>query len=214
MWKYGIALFLVLLYCQNAPATESRRLTELLQSAYAEMQTLQTDFFQEIKHRDSGDTDVYKGVLSFKKPFFLRWEVVSPSPELIVLTEEAAWQYFEDEMLAYKYQPDIHLEAGLLFRVLTGQSRLDEEFDISEIRTENGLTCIHAYPKEPIAQMVEAKIWVDTNSLYVTRVVSLDFYGNSTDVRLSNISINPTLSDDIFTFTPPEGILVEDNTML
>jgi outer membrane lipoprotein carrier protein len=207
-----LLLFVVISAVQAAET--GGQIAERLQQAYSAIETFQADFYQDMKHRESGAVERYTGTISFKKPMLLRWEIFEPSRELILLTEEAAWQYFADEAHAYKYEPDLASESGLLFRVLTGQSRLDQEFDIASIVLDGEFTKVGAYPKEPLPNMIEARIWINPASGYVERVLTLDFFGNSTEVVLNNIRINQDLAAGLFTFTPPEGVLVEDNTGL
>ena len=197
-----------------AQAAENiREYAERLQETYGALQSFQADFTQTNTHRESGSTDTLTGKLYFKKPVFLRWEVQTPSPELLILTPDAAWQYIEEENTAYKYQAVAASDSSLFFRVLTGQSRFDEEFTISAFTRKEGLDHLCGFPKDPVPQMVEAEIWVDPASGYVQRVYSVDFYGNSMDVALSNFILNPTLPDSLFTFTPPPGVLVQDNAI-
>ena len=206
---------LLFVMASTAQAAETKgQVIENLQQAYSAIETFQADFNQDMKHRESEMTERHTGTISFKKPAFLRWEVLGPNPELIVLTNEAVWQYFADEAHAYKYKPDLALESGLLFRVLTGQSRLDQEFDIVSVVADEELTRVSAYPKEPLPNMVEAQIWINPASGYIERVLSLDFYGNNMMISLKNIRINQNFAADLFTFSPPEGVLVEDHTEL
>jgi outer membrane lipoprotein carrier protein len=44
------------------------------------------------------------------------------------------------------------------------------------------------------------------------QVMIVDFYGNGNEVQLSNVETDVDLPQDMFTFTPPEGTQVEDNT--
>ncbi len=207
------AAFILLLFCGTTPAAENvQAISERLQKIYGALDTFQADFTEQNTHRESGDTQTLSGKLYFKKTFLLRWEVQTPSPELLILSRDAAWQYIEEENIAYKYPPAMATDSDLLFRVLTGQTRLDEEFDISGVKRENDLDRLRGFPKEPVPQMVEAEIWIDPATGYVQRVRSVDFYGNSMDVTLHNLTINPNLPDSLFTFTPPVGVLVEDNT--
>lgn len=55
-----------------------------------------------------------------------------------------------------------------------------------------------------------ARLWVRQDDQIVTRVRVTDRNGATLDLRLSEIELNPALSESPFTFAPPEGVDVVD----
>ena len=69
---------------------------------------------------------------------------------------------------------------------------------------------LRIYPKEPTTQMVEAQLWVNPGTKLINKAVITDFYGNTNEVAFSRITPDATPARNAFTFSPPEGIDVED----
>jgi outer membrane lipoprotein carrier protein len=45
------------------------------------------------------------------------------------------------------------------------------------------------------------------------KVLIVDFFGNGNELDLSDLKLNQLLDQDLFTFVPPEGVDVEDNSL-
>ncbi|WP_297218327.1 outer-membrane lipoprotein carrier protein LolA [uncultured Desulfovibrio sp.] len=203
-----LILALVLGSVHSALAAPSA-LVNGIKERYRTLESFSASFEQKLLHKESGNTETRTGTLRFKKPLLIRWETTSPSPELLVVTEKEIWDYLPDEEVAYRYSPDLVQDSRSIIQVLTGQSALDRDFDITEEGTENGLRKLHLYPKEPSTQMVEAFLWVDSSHL-ILRADIIDFYGNHNDVTFSAFKSNAGMPASTFRFTPPDGVDVED----
>jgi len=56
----------------------------------------------------------------------------------------------------------------------------------------------------------KATLWVRQSDRVVTRMRATDRNGSTLDLRLEDLVVNPTLTNDPFTFSPPEGMEVVD----
>jgi outer membrane lipoprotein carrier protein len=54
------------------------------------------------------------------------------------------------------------------------------------------------------------KVWVDKDDNLVRRFEMTEENNSVRTVEMRNIRVNPSLSDAVFTFTPPEGVQVFD----
>ncbi len=183
-----------------------------IQARYDSMSGMKGEFTQVLTHKESGTKEQRKGVLYFKKPLLVRWETKSPVKELLVVTPKEIWNAFPDEDLAYKYASDLTNDSRSLVRVVTGQSRLEQDFYIENKGEDNGLTKLLAYPKEPTQALTEAVFWVDLSSNLIKRFRIIDFYGNENDITFTSQEVDPRLADSLFTYTPPKGMKVEDRS--
>ncbi len=157
----------------------------------------------------SRESEERRGVLFFQHPGMIRWETVSPEPELLVVGPEVVWNYFEEEGVAYRYATEDVLGSATVVRILSGQARLDDDFltevDLAKDAQE---VVIRLRPREPDPSLVEALIRVDPETFLLKQVRAVDFYGNVNQVSLHNLELNLELDPALFTFSPPDGVLV------
>lgn len=212
------------LFSASAFAAESvaaEKMPDLIQKRYETLKTFKAEFVQELTNVASGEVDVRSGHIWFKQPSQVRWETIEPEKELLVVGPEFAWNYIEDEELAIKYSVESLLDSKTVIRFISGQANLKEDFTVrtewdgaDDVREKwgKGYTILQLTPKEPEPGMILAYIGVEPESGLLRQVMIVDFYGNGNEVRLSDIELNVDLKPDMFTFTPPEGTQVEDNT--
>lgn len=205
----GVAALLLLAPAAHA-AEPANILTSLIQKRYEAMHSFSAAFTQVLTHAESGAEERRTGRLLFAKPFRLRWETGAPGPETLVINEKEVWDYVPDEETAYRYAPEVAADSASLVKVVTGQSRLDQDFSVERQADENGLAVLRLYPKEPSAQVVEAVLWAEKTSGLIRRVRILDFYGNANDITFTRLTPDAPASDSAFRFTPPAGVEVED----
>lgn len=184
---------------------------DAMQQRYAAMRSMRAEFIQTLTHKESGNVEERTGVLFFAKPLKVRWETKTPIPELLLITPEAVWNAFPDEDIAYKYPASLS-ESESIVRVITGQSALDKDFIVENKGTENGLTRLALYPKNPTRSMTEAELGVDAKSGLIHSARIIDFYNNTNDIVFTRQDMAANLPDSAFVFTPPKGMKVEDRT--
>ena len=196
----------------SGQALAEKNLTAKLQAKYDGITSMRADFSQVLLHKESGAKETRTGTLQFKKPLLVRWETKDPSPELLVVGKTEIWNVFPDEDAAYKYPLSLVEDTRSIVRVVTGQSRLEQDFTFEKEGTENGLTKLHVYPKEPVQALVEAIFWVDPESALIRKLRIYDFYGNENEITFTNQQIDVAVPDASFAYKPGKGITVEDRT--
>ncbi len=208
---FAMLTWIGVLLCSSVSAGTAQSVGGSIQQRYKQMQTMHASFTQELRHKESGSVETRSGVLLFKAPRLLRWSTMTPSPELLIINAEAVWNYFEDEGVVYKYPPALVHETRTALRFITGDANIDEEFFVESGVPANGLTPVVLVAKEPTTDLTEATLWVDDGAV-VHRILTVDFYGNENDIRLTDVRFDEPLSDNDFAFTPPPGVDVEDRT--
>jgi len=219
-----IALCAVLFFATVSPAADpvaAEDLPDLIQQRYDSLKTFQADFEQELTNVASGEVEVRRGRIWYKQPSQVRWETSEPEKELLVVGPEFAWDYIEDEGVVLKYGVATLLDSKTILRFISGQANIKEDFVVKtewqgadEVRAKwgKGLTVLQLIPKEAEPGMVLAFVGVEPDTGLLRQVMIVDFYGNGNELRLSNVESDVDLSDDMFTFEPPAGVTVEDNT--
>jgi len=192
-------------------AAQANKLTDAIQKRYDSLSSFQTDFQQELTNAASGSVEKRSGKIWFKQSL-VRWETHKPEKELLVVGQNAVWNYFEADKVALKYRSNQVFNSKTMIRFLSGKANLKEDFKIEEQGTENGLTKLRLVPKEPEPTMVLAYIWVDTKTSLLGRVLIVDFFGNGNQVTLNNLQLDKRADAKLFEFTPPSGTQIKDNT--
>ena len=207
-----IAVILMLIVTGPALAAPAHPVLTDMQAKYSGISSMRAEFSQVLVHKESGSTEKRSGILFFKKPLLVRWETKQPSPELLLVTSKEIWNVFPDEEVAYKYPLSLAQDSRSIVRVVTGQARLDQDFQIEEKGDEGGMIALHLYPKEPVQALVEALLWIDSASKLIKKLRIYDFYGNANEIAFTRQDIGASVTDTLFTFTPAHGMTVEDRT--
>lgn len=218
----AIVIFIILsAVAQAAEQAKPEDMPDLIQKRYESLKTFKADFVQELTNVASGEVETREGTIWFKQPSKVRWETTAPEKELLVVGPDAAWNYIEDEDLAIKYSVEGALSSKTVLRFISGKANLKDDFVIKSdwdgaeaVREKwgKGFTVLQLTPKDPEPGMVLAFIGVEPATGLLRQVMIVDFYGNGNEVRLANVEQDVDLKDDMFSFTPPEGVTVEDNT--
>ncbi len=211
--KYLMFSLLVLLGALVLPLAvqaSSDPIVAEIQRTYDRMRSLSGAFTQELRHLESGSLEKRNGTMLFEKPLNIRWETGDPFPELLIVTEKEIWDYLPEEELAYRYAPDAAQGSKAILQVITGQGRLDKDFDVEREADQDGLVILRLYPREPSTQMVEGIIAVDPATKMLRRAEIVDFYGNTNSIVFSRLTPDASIPPDAFSFTPPRGVAVED----
>lgn len=202
----------VLVLLAGAPV-KAESVTAAIQRQYESLESFQADFLQQLKNATTGRVEEREGSIAYQKPSLIRWETVTPERELLVVGSDAVWNYVPAEKTAIKNPLATVLGSKTMIRFISGQARLDEDFIVEEQGSEAGLTKLALTPKEPEPSLVQAFVWVDPATNMLRSILLVDFYGNVNRVGLDNLVLNPKLSRDLFAFTPPAGVTVQDNTV-
>lgn len=200
----------LLLFGMPAVSCAADALLADIQRTYDAMQRFSGDFTQELQHLESGSVERRQGVLIFEKPLRIRWETAAPYTELLLATDNEVWDYLPDEEVAYRYGLDVVEDSSSILKVITGQSRLDTDFDVEREADRDGLVVYRLYPKNPTTQLVEAVLQFEPTTKLLRQAEIVDFYGNTNRITFTRLTPGAKIPAGTFRFTPPEGISVED----
>ncbi len=187
-------------------------LTDAIQKRYETIQHFQADFQQELTNAASGSVEKRSGRIWFKQSSLVRWDTLKPEKELLVVGQNAVWNYIEADKIAMKYRTNQVFNSKTMVRFLSGKANLKEDFKVTEQGTEDGLIKVRLLPKEPEPTMVMAYLWVDPKTHLMGRVLIVDFFGNGNQVTLLGLTTDKRPDAKLFEFTPPAGVQVRDNS--
>lgn len=214
-----LVLCLLILTSLNMPAFAAEEgnadpitaLTKAMQSRYETLKTFEAAFTQNMTNAASGETVKRSGTIRFQRPMLIRWETMTPEPELLVIGGQDVWSFFPEEETAYRFTTEQIMDSKTMLRFISGNARLDEDFWVADGGMDDGLRKLQLVPQKPEPSLVEAEMWVDVERAVMTKMTVIDFFGNQNSVALENLKLDVELPEAIFSFTPPEGTDVFDN---
>lgn len=204
---FFISVFLI--FAVNASAAD---VADKVQSKYETITSLEAEVEQIQTTAATGQEEKRTGKIYYKEPEMVRWVTESPEKEILIVGPEVVWDYFPGESTAYKYPVQEILSSKTMIRFISGKANLKEDFEIERQGREHGLLKLKLIPEEPELNLVLAYLWVNDEDWLVKRVLVVDYWGNGNELRLSGIEINQGVEEGLFEFSPPENVLIQDNT--
>ena len=183
-----------------------------LQQTYEQTIDFKADFIQETTIKSIKKTDREEGVVFFKNPKNMLWNYTKPKAKKLVINSKKVWLYLPQEKVAYTQDSDYIFKSKVLIKFLTGLGKLKDDFTIdyakSDALDKNENYRLVLTPREKNTPYNTLQITVDKNIFYILQVNFDDTFGNSTNLRFSNIAINSGLAANIFQFKPPAGVSI------
>lgn len=201
-----VSVFVLSLCAFAAQASDdaAARLSTVLGS----ISSMQADFSQQTADGRGNAQATQKGNMSVKRPGMFRWEVTSPSPQMVMTTGKVLWIYDPELMQATSQKLDDQV-GNTPALLLSGDPRkLNEAFEVSEEKVGEGEQAFVLKPKGKDALFENLRVRFKGGELLQMQLV--DTLGQKTDIRFSNIRLNPALPASRFEFKPPKGVDVID----
>jgi len=196
--RCGLLVFVCLSINANAENTETaaQRLHLLLKP----INSLSADFTQQIMGQDNKQLQRLTGNLSLKKPNQLRWNVVSPMPQLVISDGKLVWLYDPDleQVVIQSFSDDFM--ANPISILLGDLDQLNRDFTVSLISNDR----FSLKPKQKNSLFVAIQLrFIDR---VLNRIDYQDNFGQNTQLTLSQVKLNPQFSKTPFVFDIPQAV--------
>ena len=160
-------------------------------------------FEQHVYDPAGGGSSTSTGTVKLSAPRQFRWEIVKPSPQLIVADGNQVWIYDPDlEQVTVRNQSAEEQSSPL--SALIDPTELDRQYKVSEGGASGGLEWLVLAPKKPDdTAFKQARLGFGPNGL--VRMEMQDTLGQRTVIGFGPWTRNPRFPAATFRFTPPKG---------
>lgn len=174
-----------------------------LKAFLAETRSAKASFVQVVVGKSGRKPQESAGIMAFSRPGKFRWSYEKPYQQLLVSDGVKLWSYDKDlEQVTIK-----KLGAALgssPVAILAGNSDIEKSFTLSEPGTVDGLEIVDAIPKDKDSTFARVRIGFADKQPRLMEV--RDNFGQVTTLVFSSFERNPSLSNGMFSFTPPKGV--------
>jgi outer membrane lipoprotein carrier protein len=137
------------------------------------------------------------------KPDLFRWEVTKPAKQLVISNSHQIWIYDPDLAQVIIKPVDKAINAAPL-AILSGSTEaLTQDFHISKIKEGYQLA-------SQVADLNFQTIQLHFKQDHISAMILFDNLGQKTELKFSNLSLNPILAKNTFEFISPKGVDVID----
>ncbi len=201
----------------GVPAAEAaaslNEVVDRVRETCAHAQDLSAQFEQITSIRSLNLEQRGNGFLLLKRPRKMRWVYEKPNPLQFVSDGKTLWVYSPDDKQVVVHDVDEAFASRLPISILAGDCQLRRDFEISEIehagtRGSTSFMLLDLRPKHPEPGITRILLEVNLKRYTIERLTVFETSGNTIAYKLTNLKLNPGLSDDQFQFTPPAGVTV------
>jgi outer membrane lipoprotein carrier protein len=180
-----------------------------VQAFYDRTSDLRASFKQVVRTKSPRRTFTRKGVCFLKKPGMMRFDYKEPDEVYYVSDGSVLWAYEPSEGVAYRMNI-ASSDLAFAFKFLLGLGDLQADFDAKVIQNEgSALIRIVLEPKKEQRYFSSLILLVDPQTFETKETEVIDKGGNVSHLWFYNVTYAPT-PPDVFKFTPPSGVKVED----
>jgi len=202
MFKKTTFLFCVLTFSNLSIADEvSSDANVLLSKVRNNLSALKAEFIQYEWLESNQKTDINSGTVWMQAPAQFRWQYIEPIEQLIVADGKQVWVYDEDlEQVTVKAQ-DNSLNP---IYVIINDELSKQHYDIKHEVNSQGLDWLSLTPKLHSEEV--KSVWLAIKGDVITQIKVFNHFDQTMVFEFMQVQRNPEVSDDLFTFVPPEGV--------
>jgi outer membrane lipoprotein carrier protein len=144
----------------------------------------------------------FSGRMQVARPGKFYWETISPAKQTIITTGSTVWIYDPDLQQAVKQNLDEQISNTPALLLSGNAQQIMQAYNISQPDAKK--TYYRLSPKSHDAAFERLYISFGANNA-PTSMILQDSMGQTTQVKFSQVKVNPALNPNLFNFTPPKG---------
>ena len=182
-----------------APQPGSEQLTEFLTN----VETMSARFSQTLLDEDLAVVEVSAGNFAISRPGRFRWDYTEPYEQLILADGDRLWIYDAELEQASVRTVDAVL-ATTPAMLLSGDTDISAGYEIVDRGLEDDVMWAELTPRTDEAEFVRLRLGFMGGEIRVMEL--FDRLGQTTRVEFFDVVRNPVLGDELFNFSPPDGV--------
>ena len=203
-------IILIVLLCPGLVLASTA--ADQLNARLANITSLTANFSQAVTSEDGAPMQNSKGKLAILRPGKFRWETLKPMHQILITNSAKLWVYEPDlEQVTIRHLSQNVAETPLL--LLTEKNIvLQNEFKVMT-GPAKGSSQLVQYTLLPLHKNQNfSRVIVSFKGKALSGLQLVNQLGQKTNIRLTHVRLNPSLSNKLFTFIPPKGVDIVDMT--
>ncbi len=192
----------ILLWSVSAVALADARAE--LQQKLASFDRFSASFSQQVFDEQGAPMQSAEGTMQLARPDRFRWHTVSPDESLIVSNGNDVWVYdpFVEQVSIAPLEQAIQNTPFLL--IAGGDGRRWQQYNVARKGADYVVTS-----KDPGELISQFSLRFDRSNR-IQRFTVIESGGQRSEFTLTQVNTKPATGADTFTFTPPAGVMVDD----
>ena len=209
MFLYPRFLNFIFLFVLALPATalaEEKQPSmgeKLLDRFLTESEYMSADFNQTLRADDNEVLQESKGHFYLHRPDKFRWNYAAPYQQEIVSNGKLLWVYDVD-LQQVTVQEQSASTSSTPMALMQGKVKLQQAYDVTELDYRDGIYRLKLTSKSKDVDFSEVIVGVDEEGM---RFIQLrDQFEQMTDIVFGPLELDKVTDEELFEFTPPEGV--------
>ena len=199
-------LLIILFLLFVSPSAFSASASEQLVNIFERMHTVQADFHQIVLDNKANILQESHGKMEIQRPGLFRWEITSPSKQLLIADGKKIWFYdVELQQVSIQRQSLAYINGPAA--LLSGSSAtVIKNFKVSQIAGKQIFVLQPVYKQNLFLSVILNFSHDELRSMQL-----IDNFGQSTKITFSKVRINAVLNPKDFYFVlPKQADIVSD----
>jgi len=203
----AIPIFRTLCVCTIlivSPALTWASAVENLKQFIQETRTVQASFSQALADKNSRITQRSSGMMQFERPDKFRWIYKEPYEQSII--GDGKQVSFYDHDLEQVTIREFNIAIGSSpAALLAGNNAIEENFELNNLGIQEEIEWLEAIPKnrDSTFEFIQMGFSLQGELKFM---VLRDSFGQTTYLTFTDMIKNPAFPENLFQFSPPEGV--------
>ncbi len=198
-----LAIFLIFGVARSSFAQQESTGQQLIDNFVNDVQTMSGRFEQQLVDADNSVVDKSSGTIEIQKPGRFRWTYLEPYEQILVADGLNVWSYDVDlEQVTVKAQAEVLASTPAL--LLGGSQNVLDDFEYIGSFQERGTVWVRLRPKTTDNGFTKVELGFNQGKL--SRMIFSDNLGQTTLISLFDLSLNESIDERRFSFSPPDNV--------